>query len=127
MEVVESNFKKFLDIRLKSIVNKLDLLNSTNQCTDDEIFSEFIKLKNELVKDIKTLYNNDNIKFEINYELDNTSILTFKALNNFTFYLLQGYEYKVVVEMNVTGDDLIVKPYNHYESLLNGNFRKHEL
>ena len=127
MEVVESNFKKFLDIRLKSIVNKLDLLNSTNQCTDDEIFSEFIKLKNELVKDIKTLYNNDDIKFEIKYELDNASILTFKALNNFTFYLLQGYDYNVVVNMNVSGDDLINTTNKHYESLLNNNFRKHEL
>lgn len=125
--MVDGNVKNFLTIQLKSMVNKLDALKNSDHCTEDLIFSEFIKLKNNLIRDIKSLYNDDNIKFEINYELDNISIVTFKALNNFTYYLLQGYDYKVVVEMNVRGDDLIVKPYNHYESLLDGYFRKHEL
>lgn len=125
--MVDGNVKNFLTIQLKSMVNKLDALKNSDHCTEDLIFSEFIKLKNNLIRDIKSLYNDDNIKFEINYELDNVSIVTFKALNNFTYYLLQGYDYKVVVEMNVRGDDLIVKPYNHYESLLDGYFRKHEL
>ena len=125
--MVDGNIKNFLTIQLKSMVNKLDALKNSDHCTEDLIFSEFIKLKNNLIRDIKSLYNDDNIKFEINYELDNISIVTFKALNNFTYYLLQGYDYKVVVEMNVRGDDLIVKPYNHYESLLDGYFRKHEL
>lgn len=125
--MVDGNVKNFLTIQLKSMVNKLDVLKNNDHCTEDLIFSEFIKLKNNLIKDIKSLYNDDNIKFEINYELDNISIVTFKALNNFTFYLLQGYDYNVVKNMKVTGNDLITAPGEYYDKMLNNNFRKHEL
>lgn len=125
--MVDGNVKNFLTIQLKSMVNKLDVLKNSDHCTEDLIFSEFIKLRNNLIRDIKSLYNDDNIKFEINYELDNISIVTFKALNNFTFYLLQGYDYNVVKNMKVTGDNFITVPGEYYEKMLNNNFRKHEL
>lgn len=125
--MVDGNVKNFLTIQLKSMVNKLDVLKNSDHCTEDLIFSEFIKLRNNLIRDIKSLYNDDNIKFEINYELDNISIVTFKALNNFTFYLLQGYDYNVVKNMKVTGNDLITAPGEYYNKMLNNNFRKHEL
>ena len=125
--MVDGNVKNFLTIQLKSMVNKLDVLKNSDHCTEDLIFSEFIKLRNNLIRDIKSLYNDDNIKFEINYELDNISIVTFKALNNFTFYLLQGYDYNVVKNMKVTGNDLITAPGEYYDKMLNNNFRKHEL
>lgn len=125
--MVDGNVKNFLTIQLKSMVNKLDVLKNSDHCTEDLIFSEFIKLRNNLIRDIKSLYNDDNIKFEINYELDNISIVTFKALNNFTYYLLQGYDYNVVINMKITGDNLITSPSEYYDKMLNNIFRKHEL
>ena len=125
--MVDGNVKNFLTIQLKSMVNKLDVLKNSDHCTEDLIFSEFIKLRNNLIRDIKSLYNDDNIKFEINYELDNISIVTFKALNNFTYYLLQGYDYKVVKEMNITGDDMVNNPHKLYNDIIDNIFRKHEL
>lgn len=124
-----ADVKNYLNTRLTDIIDKLDVLIKSNHCSDDIIFREFIKLKNQLVKDIKDLYNDDNIKFDIKYELSKheVSTITFKALNNFTYYLLQGYDYKVVKEMNITGDDMVNKPYKLYNDIIDNNFRKYEL
>lgn len=121
--------KIYLNTGLTSIINKLDVLVKSNHCNDDLIFSEYIKLKNQLIKNIKDLYNDDNIKFDIKYELSkhDISTITFKALNNFTYYLLQGYDYKIVKEMNITGDDMVNNQHKIYNEILDNNFRKHEL
>lgn len=129
-EVVnKDNIRNFLSVRLKSMVNKLDVLASTNQCEDIDVYKEFSKLKNELLSDLRLLYNDENIKLEFVYELskNNISVITCKALNNFSHYLLNGYDYEKIKEMNVIGDDLVTETGKHYEKLLNNNFRKHEL
>lgn len=127
-DLSKDNVRGFLSIRLKNMINKLDVLIATNQCDDDVTYKEFTKLKNELLSDLKILYNDENIKLEFEYEISkNVTTIVCKALNNFSYYLLNGYDYDKLKEMNITGDDIITNPGEFYGNFLKNNYRKHEL
>lgn len=125
----KNNVRSFLSIRLKSIVDKIDILSTSNHCDNDVINKEFQVLKNSLLCDLNMLYNDENIKLEFSYDIakDGSSVINCKALNNFSYYLLNGYDYTVVKNMNVTGDNMVSKPYQILNDRLDNNFRKYEL
>lgn len=128
-DLSKRNVRSFLSSRLSVMVNKLDMMISNNHYNDEDIYKEFTKLKNELVSDLRLLYNDDNIKLKFTYDISRNGISTIvcKPLNNFSYYLLNGHDYNTLKEMNISGNNLITDTSTHYEKLLNNHFRKHEL